>query len=211
MCSRIPVRIRYDGVVTPALRVCRWREAPYLSDILIIGSPFMFDRYLHRVSPLALIALLLVAACDSSDPVDEPSAEDLAGTYAFTQFSFNPNSSAVQDVNVLEDLVANNTRLRIRSSGQFTLDFQFDGGPERVILGSINVRGNEIEFTGDDGSEDDLDDLLLGRDFTLNWAPTTAVLSGSIEKTVDLEGYDPDTYEGLDAIPGTLQIRLPRQ
>lgn len=172
---------------------------------------------MRRHAPASLLTLAFIAvaalglaACDSSDPVDEPSFSEVAGSYSFTTYRFDPNSSALPTVNILDTLVAANTQMRLFESGQFTLEYQFESGPLSVAAGDYDIRGTRLDFSGDGDAEDRFDALLLGRDFRLNWSPSSETLSGDIEKTVDLEAYDEDRFRDLTDISGVLELRLTR-
>ncbi len=150
-----------------------------------------------------------LAACDSGDPVDGPDPREVAGTYRFTEFTFDPNASAIPDVNVLDTLVATTTQLRLFEDGSFALEYQFRGGVQSLASGSFRVRSDRIDLTADADDQAKMQSLLLDREVRLNRvANDRRLLEADISKTANLEAFSPGRYEGLTSVPGTLRLRL---
>lgn len=169
-------------------------------------------------SPLlpSLVALLfLLAACDSGDPIDEPEPADVAGTYRFTELAFQPEAAGVAPANVRDTLDTSATSLQLTPEGDFLLQYQFKGtGPNRgpyFVIGSFGVSDRAVRLEASRESAANLQRLLLSNELSLRRSEEApGVLFASIERTANLEAYDPAKYAGLRSVPGTLQVRLVR-
>ncbi len=165
-----------------------------------------------RSALLGVTAAVLLAGtvgCDSSDPVDPPSPEDVEGIYDFTEFSFDPNAGGIADANVLDTLVAANTFVELFGSGEADLRYKFENAPSDRISGTFTVTAAELRLTFAN-AEDRLASLLLSNTIPFE-RDGDGVLLFEGERTVDLEAFDPVEYEDLNAVGGTLTIRLVRR
>ncbi|GIV60486.1 hypothetical protein GQ464_007935 [Rhodocaloribacter litoris] len=169
-----------------------------MNDLRALGS--------RLALPGVLLLLLTLSACDSSDTVD---FDAVAGEYVFTRFEFNPASSLLQPLDVLDTLVTSNTRLQLFSSGRFTLMYQFVGGPAEFIGGDYTATSARVRLKGNADEKRFYEALLLSNEFTLNREGDN-VLTADIEREVNLEQFS-RRYEGLTAVKGTLSLRLQRQ
>lgn len=173
------------------------------------------QQRLLRFPLLALLCAGLFIGCDSSDPVDPPSAEDVAGRYSFEAFTFDPNASAIPEVNMLDTLVTGNTSLQIFESGQFQFNFQFAGRAQEFFDGTVKVTSSQVEFDVDNDDQDDqarLRRLFLNDNFKLSRSSgNAALLTADIQKTVNLETFNKAKYEGLTSVAGVVKITARRQ
>ncbi len=167
--------------------------------------------------PRTLLALLVLttlafAGCDTTDPVPPADPVDVAGTYDFTQFRFNPQPDFVPDVSVLDTLNLDRTSIELLDSGQFQFRYRLNGGLDNIINGTFTLNRDQVTLRFETGLEARLRALLL--DPTLTFQRTDADrLTLSLSKTVNLEAYS-DEYQGtgldLTAVPGLLEIELRR-
>lgn len=160
---------------------------------------------------IAVVALLAVASimnssCDKSNPV-RVLPEDVAGTYDFQQFVFIPDASALDPANLLDTLAVSNTNLRLLDGGQFTLNYQFLGGPEAIISGDFTVSASEIRLQSAAGSEARLASLLLHSPLSLRRNIDLDKLEASDTKTVDLSAFA-ERYAGVPPVRGRLVLEL---
>lgn len=161
---------------------------------------------------MCLVSVLGLTACDSGDPVDGPDPREVAGTYRFSQFTFDPNASGLSEVNVLDTLVTSTTRLRLFEDGSFALEYQFQSGPQSLVAGSFRVRSDRVDLTADEDDQAAMRSLLLDREVRLGrTVGNRRVLEADISKTVNLEAFSPGRYAGLTSVPGTLRIQLSLQ
>ncbi|MAQ93108.1 MAG: hypothetical protein CMM84_06245 [Rhodothermaceae bacterium] len=162
-----------------------------------------------RLALLSLVALATVAltACDSGDAIDPPTPADVAGVYAFEAFRFQPTSTALAGVSVLDTLVAAESFIELLDSGQATLRFRRVGGTTRFVAADFEVRRQQIRLTFQGGNEDTLGRLVLPNVLTFDRGDG-GVLTLSESFTANLEAYDATRYGGFTAIPGTLTLRV---
>ena len=167
-------------------------------------------RSFCRTLPVVLLlaGLLSVAACDSGDPIDEPDPAEVAGTYQFTEFSFDPEAPILPTFNLLADtLVASATRLELFDGGAYVLTYQLEGGTRQPLSGNFRLTDDEVRLRGDEDDEDAYENMLLPRSFNLERSGEN-VLTADLNRTVDLADYS-DRYSGIgDDIDGTLHMRL---
>lgn len=160
---------------------------------------------------LAVLVLLVMMGCDSGDPINQPRPADVAGTYVFQELRFVPNASATQPADVGSRLTTG-TSLGLSSGGNFVLMYTFVGEDDYIVSGDFEVRATTVRIRGSSQQRDQYQRLLLEPDFTLQRDPDNPrVLTARISRSVDLEAYDRDAYQGLDNVPGELHIRLVRQ
>lgn len=160
---------------------------------------------------VALLGLLAVGACDSGDPIDEPEPRDVAGRYTFSQFVFEPNSAAVQPINVLDTLVVSRTHVDLSSDGIFFFTYEIEGGDLFFLGGNFSVTASAVRIDGVRDQRASYNRILLDEDFTLRRnADTPGVLTAEVPKTIDPSAYS-DRYEGIGSITGILRLRLVKQ
>jgi hypothetical protein len=158
---------------------------------------------------LLLVSLLLaatLAACDSNGD-DDPTPADIAGTYDVAEFRFVPDAGAITAANVLDTLVADGTSVRVLSGGDFTFEYEFEGGVTRSLSGEVEVRTDEVRFTFDAADAARREQLLLPESLVFD-REDDGELSASEEISVDLEAFDEDFYDGIDDEQGELTLRL---
>ncbi len=160
---------------------------------------------------VALFSLIALAACDSGDPIDEPHPRDVAGRYVFTEFVFQPSSSLVQPINVLDTLVVNGTHLSLSSDGSFIFAYEFVNGDLFFLGGDFSVTANSVRIDGIRDQRPTYNQVLLNEDFTLRRSSETpGVLTAEIPQTIDPVTFS-DRYEGIGSLSGTLRLRLVKQ
>ncbi len=160
---------------------------------------------------LLVVGVLLLAGCDSGDPINQPQPADVAGTYRFEELRFVPSASATRPADVKSRL-EQNTSLSLSSGGNFVLMYTFSGEPDYIVSGDFDVRATTVRIRGSSQHRDQYQRLLLEPDFTLNRDPDNPLeLWARISRNVDLQAYDREAYEGLTNVPGHLHIRLVRQ
>ncbi len=153
---------------------------------------------------LPLAALLALTACDSGPAVTPPTPADVAGTYSVAEFRFQPDASGVASVNLLDTLAV--ASVEVLDSGDAFLRYRFRGGTERVLLGEIEVRRDQIRLTFEPGTETNRTRLLLPASLVLD--RTDDGLEASTQTTVNLEAYDASEYQGLNEVDGRLLLGL---
>lgn len=156
---------------------------------------------------LTAVAVVTLAACDSGDPLDLPSAADVAGVYDVEQFRFVPDASALAPVNVLDTLVTDESFVEILDGGQATLRFRRTGGTTRIVPADVEVRRQQVRVRFQGGNEGTLGRLVLPTVLTFD-RDGDDVLAAEDDLTADLTLYDSDRYSGFDSVPGTLTLRL---
>ncbi len=161
------------------------------------------------VLPLLLGLLVLTAGCDSGDPIDEPDPTEVAGTYRFTQFVFEPDATAITPANVLARLDSAGTSLRLTNTRSFLLTYEFESNDLSFIIGNFDLTAGTVRLNGSGENPADYQRILLDQQFTLQRnANQPGVLTASIQKRVNLQAYNPQLYAGLESVPGTLRMRL---
>lgn len=170
------------------------------------------NRFRALSAALFLSGLIAFTGCDSGDPIDAPKPADVAGTYGFTELTFQPTAAGVAPANVLDSLDALNTDLRLSSGGNFILSYQFKGAQEFFLSGDFDVSASTVKIKGDRNDRGEFNKLLLDNEFTLRRSETASgVLTAEIQKSVNLAAYAPTKYAGLTSVPGTLRLRLVRR
>ena len=202
MTARAPT-----AAVRLALR--RGQRCPYLAR-LPPDSPPMLTCSRCGLAALVLLALAFTG-CDTNNG-GSGTLGDLEGVYALTELRFDPQTPDLSDADLGARLLASgNPSLEIFPSVD---DFALLRTPEtgRTDL-EVRVFSNALEFTAvtpDD--EDDLAELFLPATFRLTFSsPTARELSAELFRpAVDLEQFDPDRYDGLPPVSGTLFVRFNR-
>lgn len=165
-----------------------------------------------RLRLTALVALLALVGCDSNDP---DALANVSGTYRLAVLTFDPSAQGLATANVAANLNLPATTLQIFGDDDealLTVQFNDGQGTRRV---NLNVRASDSRVTlsavgGED--RDDLEDLLLPSSFGLDYSGSRpSALTGSLTLSgVDLEAIDPDQYDGLNSVSGTLSVRFNR-
>lgn len=166
----------------------------------------------HR--PLLLLAAfaLLATGCDSDG--GDTDLERIQGRYALDLLSFDPATQALPDADVGSRLDADNTELQVFGDGDAQMVvFPAGGGASRLIR--LRVEATSRRATFEAFTEDDREDLaryLLPPEFSLSYeGDRPNVLEASINLTgVDLEAFDPGTYQDQRSNRGTLNVRFRR-
>ena len=153
------------------------------------------------------VAAAAFSACDSGDAIDSPTPADVAGVYAFEVFRFQPTSTALAGVSVLDTLVAAESFIELLDSGQATLRFRREGGTTRFVPADFDVRRDQVRLTFQGGNEATLGRLVLPGVLVFDRGDNGA-LTLSETFTANLEAYDATRYGGFTAIPGTLTLRV---
>ena len=149
---------------------------------------------------ITLFAAIAVAGCNQNDQLAQPvTADEVAGSYEFTQFEFVPDDEFIVSVNMLDSLVSL-TELKLGTDDRFVLSYHFDGGAQRSIGGAMKINTGDIQLEAESGNEEALATLFLGDLITLDRKDMQ--LSASIPSTID------STKFSADSTGGTLEIRL---
>lgn len=158
----------------------------------------------------AVVALVALAACDSGDSVDPPGPADVAGIYDVAEFRFRPDAAALAPVNLLDTLVAADTKLYILDGGDAFLLYRFRGGAARVLLGEAEVRRQQVRLSFESDTEQARERLLLPGEPTdnLDFDREGSTLVAMASTRANLAAYDSDRYGGFNDVPGTLVLRL---
>lgn len=168
----------------------------------------MIHPRLLRRAPLLLgtLLLLLVAACDSNDPIADPA--EVAGTYTMQELRYVPDNTSLGAINLLSTRFTGPVTLELLSGGAYTLRYTRQGQQaEQLLSGTFTVREDEVRFSGRSSDEDEYERFLLDESFRLDRA--TNSLSASIDRTVNTSAY-PDFYTGVGEVQGEVRIRLTR-
>lgn len=157
-------------------------------------------------------AVLLMAGCDSSDPVDDDPivVNPAAGTYAFNTFAFDPDADVLPTLNLLDTLVTSETRLQLFDGGDFVLAYRYKQGSTYAIFGSYVVSQREVRLRATEGRSDEkrfADLLFAGAELVLKRSPAGTDLSTDTRRIVNL-GTLSDRYKGIPPVEGTLQLDL---
>lgn len=158
------------------------------------------------VTALVSVAALLVG-CDSAG--DDARPVDVAGEYLFSEFVFVPDSPLLPPANVLDSLVASETRLQLFSSGRFTLLFQFEGAVQEFVGGDFRVNERRVRLVGHEDESRFYRRLLLGNEITLD-READGGFSAEIPRTVNLAEYS-NKYSGLTSVQGVVWLKLVRR
>ena len=150
-----------------------------------------------------------LSACDS-EGADGPDPSDVAGVYAISTFSFDPDIQILDPVSVLDTLDAGQSSLEILDGGQVLFRYRLrgTGSTSRLLTGEASVRNEQVRITFEDGSETLRRRLLLPNQVTFDRDGTT--LSAETETTVNLEAFSPRYGTGgtFRNVEGTLVLTL---
>ena len=165
---------------------------------------------LRRGLPGPLVFVLLaLTACDS-DGNDGIDPGEVAGVYTFSEFAFNPAGTGIISANVLSRLNAQDTELELYDSGEFVLTYRIQGQSRIPLGGTFTVTEDRVTLRFREGVREQASRILLGDDLRLTRV-SSATLTAQVQKTVNLDAYDPGAYQGVGSVPGTLSITLNRQ
>lgn len=155
--------------------------------------------------------MLLVSACDSGDPSDGADPDDVAGFYAFTEFSFDPDAAALDPINVLDTLDTDHTELLLTSDGEFELTIQFVNGGLYRADGSFSVTSAAVNLQGNSDDAADFERILLDREFVLrrDLGQPDVLRADISSKRINPSEFS-DRYAGLNDVIGTLRIQVER-
>lgn len=161
---------------------------------------------------LALLVVALVG-CDSNGDADN--LRRLEGIYTLDTLIFDPATQALPDANVGAQLDLAATRLEIfgdDNEALFRVQFRDGRGSRRInlLIDPASTRASLEAITEDD--RDDLADLFLPPEFTLAYeGETPRQLEATISLTgINLEAFDPSTYQDQRSNRGTLTVRFVR-
>lgn len=165
-----------------------------------------------RCTFAVLLPFLLTFAvgCDTDNPGTP--TEELAGIYDFAELRFDPSAQAIADADVAAELVASETEVRLRGSGQAILFFQLQGQPSdlaNATFSATNATARLVASTEADAQR--LAALLLPSTLTLARSADDQRLTAELLTTVNLQAFDPQNYSGLTAVAGTLFVTLVRR
>ena len=165
-----------------------------------------------RCALLALaVAVLAFAGCDTNNPGS--GLEEVQGTYAVLELTFDPTEPAVlDDVDVLADLEPG-TRVEIFGDGNALVRFEPVGGFSQLVTGTARATSRTVTVTArSDDDADKLQQVLLPPSFSLNRdeSDSNRLSADILLSNVDLEAYNPADYGGLDRVRGRLTVTLDR-
>lgn len=173
------------------------------------------DVTMRTTSPWFTAALLTVLvatlnACDSGDPAGNPDPGDVAGVYSFSELTFYPSGAGFQPIAVLDTLVQSETSLRLATSGEFILSYQFFGGDLFFADGEFSVSLQSVRLNADNDDRVYLEGILLNDDLNLRRSDEEPdVLRADISKTINPSEFS-DRYAGVEEMSGTLRVRAER-
>lgn len=161
---------------------------------------------------LPVVLILLLAGCDSGDPIDGSNGgrTPVAGTYAVEVLSIVPDATVIPTLNLRDTLVLADTRLRLYDEGAFVLDYRYRGDSLAVLFGTYTFSDRDVRLRADRMPSDrqDLRSLLMPETLTLQRVQDDPnILSVSLRKTVDYSMWS-DAYDGIPPLASTLQFRL---
>ncbi len=165
-------------------------------------------RYIFGVLVLAALA----AGCDSTEPISEnpQPATDVAGSYQFETYSFQPKATVLPAYNLLDTLAVADTELILADSREFVLQYRFKGGQTRFISGEFSNTPTQVVLRAGSDQNAKFNELLLANNLVLLRSPTDpALLTLDLEQTVDVGKYS-SRFAGLGPISGVLKVRLRR-
>jgi len=177
-------------------------QAPSAS-ITIRKSGMKAHRY------LVLFVALLLAACNSGDPIEGPDPSEVSGQYTIDALEFQLGGVTVADVR--ERLVVGDSFLELWSNGDFILRYRFADEPGlNGAAGSFDLRTTNLTLHFESG---DPERLLLPTQFRLERdLENQDLLSTRMTTHVNLHAYDPSRFSsGQTNVEGVLHARLVRR
>jgi hypothetical protein len=164
-------------------------------------------RFRRALLPLA--ALALFAGCDTNN--SGGFVNDLAGTYAFTELRFVPSASAIDPANVLARLDTALTDVEVDSEGR-AFFFLRESGTTLIAETFVTATSSSATFRARTATDiERLVRYLLPSVLRVDHDGGVNALNGSPSLRVNLQAFDPQAYQGLTDVPGTLFVRLERR
>lgn len=160
---------------------------------------------------LVVLVALLMAACNSGDPIEGPDPSEVSGQYTIDALEFQLGGVTV--ANVAERLVGGDTAFELGSNSEFILRYRFiDDQGTSLAVGSFDLRTTSmtLQFDSDRGNPER---LLLPRQIRLERdLENPDVLEARLTTRVDLHAYDPSRFDrDQNDISGILHVRLVRR
>jgi hypothetical protein len=163
-----------------------------------------------RRALLALAGVALLAGCDTNN--GGGILGDLAGSYAFAELRFVPSASAIQPADVIARLDTSDTRVEVASDGDSFFFMEEPDGTRRIVRANASATSTTVTFRAtESGDVTTFLRYLLPSVIQLSHDGGVAVMSGSPSVRANLQQFDPQAYQGLTDVPGTLFIRLERR
>lgn len=159
---------------------------------------------------LALFALALVG-CDSNNPARD--LEIVSGTYGLAELTFDPQANALENVDVAATLTSASLEIFSDEDDDAILRVtRAVGGTDRINL-RVDASRNQVRLEAvEDADIEDLASLLLPASFVLRYdGEVASSIENAISRSgVDLESFNPDRYQGLTSVSGTLRVSFER-
>jgi hypothetical protein len=164
-----------------------------------------FSQPYSTVFPALLAVMIGLAACDSGDPINTASCDEVAGEYVITAFAFEPEAPGLPTVSFMENLDVDRTELELLSTCQYLFRLAFEEEDELVAFSGFNVTDTLVRLNAE-GNPTLFQRLRLNGDVRLERS-----VGGVLESSVEVEDVDMgefnDDYEGVMA-DGTMRLRL---
>jgi len=160
---------------------------------------------------MALAAVALLAGCDTNN--GGGTLRDLAGTYAFVELRFVPAASAIAPADVLSLLDPDLTRVEVDSEGRaFFFLREQSTSTTRIAETAVTATASRATFRAITAPDvDAMLRYLLPSVLQLSHDGGVTVLNGEPTLRVNLQAFDPQAYQGLTDVAGTLFVRLERR
>ncbi len=159
---------------------------------------------------MALAGIALLAGCDTNNGGGV--LGDLAGSYAFAELRFVPSASAIDPANVIARLDTSRTRVEVASDGDSFFFMEEPDGTRRIVRASATATSTTVRFRATTaGDVATFLRYLLPSIVELSHDGGVTVMNGSIPVRANLQVFDPQAYQGLTDVAGTLFIRLERR
>lgn len=164
--------------------------------------------YLRRAL-LPVAALAVFAGCDTNN--SGGIVDDLAGTYAFAELRFVPTASAIEPADVLTRLDTALTDVEVDSEGR-AFFFLRESGTTLIAEAFVTATSSTATFRARTATDiERLVRYLLPSVLRVSHDGGVNVLNGNPSLRVNLQAFDPQAYQGLTDVPGTLFVRLERR
>jgi hypothetical protein len=170
----------------------------------------MMLRNIPRRALLSLAGVALFAGCDTNNSGGV--LANLAGSYAFAELRFVPTASAIQPADVIARLDTADTRLEVASDGDSFFFFEEPDNTRSIVRASTSATSTSVTFRATTTSDvQNLVRYLLPSTLRLTHDGGVTVMNGTIPIRANLQVFDPQAYQGLIDVPGTLFVRLERR
>ncbi len=161
---------------------------------------------------LPALILVTLTGCDSGDPIDDSNGQvtPVEGTFVVEALSVVPDASRIPPLNLLDTLVAADTRVQLLVGGDFVFTYRYVGGPTAALFGRYTYSAREVRMEAEPTSSDlhNYRALLMSQRLVLQRAQTTPeILTANFRKTVDMASLS-DGYTGIPPLSATIQLRL---